>query len=147
MIRRNEKGYTVIDIAISIAVIFIFISILSMLFYEFNSSATEIERKTQATYHAINEIEQIKSTGFEKYQGINQDSLVDNDGNALKTPVETSEEGFSKTITVQDYQDLEGNGTATPDLVKIITVKISYLFRGQEQSVELSTVLSKENQE
>ena len=145
MIKENEKGYSLVNIAILIAIIFIFISILSMIFYEFNISNIEIERKTQATYLAINEIEQIRSQGIEKYEGINQNSIVDNDGNTLGKPIETSEEGYTKTIIVQDYQDIEGNEMETADLVKIVTVKISYLLKGEEQSIELSTVLSKEN--
>ena len=138
MIRRNEKGYTVIDIAISIAVIFIFISILSMLFYEFNSSATEIERKTQATYLAINEIEQVKINGIDAYLGMNEES------GPIEENVEI-QEGFYKTITVMDYTDIPGNEDATSDIVKKVTVKISYMFQAKEQSVEISTIVSKES--
>lgn len=145
MKNKRENGYTLVDIAISVVVLFIFISILAMLFYQFGSSSDEIERKSTATNLAISEIEQIKSNGFEKYIGLNQNSTKDNDGNTLKSPIQTKEEGFSKTITVQDYKDLEGNSDAIEDVVKIITVKISYMFKGEEQTVELSTVLSKEN--
>lgn len=145
MKNKRENGYTLVDIAISVVVLFIFISILAMLFYQFGSSSDEIERKSTATNLAISEIEQIKSNGFEKYRGLNQNSTKDNDGNTLKSPIQTKEEGFSKTITVQDYKDLEGNSDAIEDVVKIITVKISYMFKGEEQTVELSTVLSKEN--
>ena len=145
MKNKRENGYTLVDIAISVVVLFIFISILAMLFYQFGSSSDEIERKSTATNLAISEIEQIKSNGFEKYIGLNQNSTKDNDGNTLKSPIQTKEEGFSKTITVQDYKDLEGNSDAIEDVVKIITVKISYMFKGEEQTVELSTVLSEEN--
>ena len=47
--------------------------------------------------------------------------------------------------TVIDYTDIDGNQDKTKDLVKKVTVKISYMFKAKEQSVELSTVLSKES--
>jgi len=34
---RSQKGYTGIDIAISVIVIFIFVSLIAMLIYNFNS--------------------------------------------------------------------------------------------------------------
>ena len=52
---------------------------------------------------------------------------------------------FFKTIIVQDYADLDNNSEKIPNLVKKVTVKISYMFQAKEQSVELSTILSKEN--
>ena len=141
MIKRNEKGYTVIDIAISIAVIFIFISVLSMLFYEFNSSSTEIERKTQATYLAINEIEQIKNDGYEKYGTL---SKADGNNIVCSNQEVDGKEGYYKTIEVIDYTDLEGNQDKEKNIVKKATVKISYMFNAKEQSVEISTILTKE---
>ena len=56
-----------------------------------------------------------------------------------------NKEGFFKTIIVQDYADLDNNSEKIPNLVKKVTVKISYMFQAKEQSVELSTILSKEN--
>lgn len=56
-----------------------------------------------------------------------------------------NKEGFFKTIIVEDYADLDNNSEKIPNLVKKVTVKISYMFQAKEQSVELSTILSKEN--
>lgn len=56
-----------------------------------------------------------------------------------------NKEGFFKTIIVQDYADLDNNSEKISNLVKKVTVKISYMFQAKEQSVELSTILSKEN--
>ena len=56
-----------------------------------------------------------------------------------------NKEGFFKTIIVQDYADLDNNSEKIPNLVKKVTVKISYMVQAKEQSVELSTILSKEN--
>ena len=137
---RSEKGIVVADIAISVVVIFIFVSIISILIYNINSLSARVERMSEATYIAINEVEQLKIDGYDKYKdsmkNVNGGVVVDN---------EMVQEGYYKTITVIDYTDIEGNEDKTSGLVKKATVKISYMYKGEEESVELSTVLSKEN--
>lgn len=144
MKKRYEKGFTGIDIAISVVVLFIFVSLIAVLVYNFNSSSREVELRSEATYIAIDEIENVKNNGFEKYDTLNIRSENDEDGNPLQNqPTDT--EGFYKTIIVEDYTDMEGNSEKIPNLVKKITVQITYMFKGQKQTVELSTILSKDD--
>lgn len=129
---KNEKGYTGIDIAISVVVLFIFVSLIAFLSYGFNSSAKELELKSQALNIAIDEIEKIKST-------ITMDNI-----NTLDTQTkETTTQGFYQTITIKDYADI--NLSKTPGLVKRITVKIQYMFQNKQQTIELSTLVVKES--
>ncbi len=137
---HNEEGYTGIDISVSVVILFIFVSIISMMIYQMNSSSKEVQLKTDATYLAINEIENIKNQGIDEYIG----KSVAN-GNNVITENQEVEESYYKTVTVIDYTDIDGNQDKTKDLVKKVTVKISYMFKAKEQSVELSTVLSKES--
>ena len=115
------------------------------LIYRFNSSAKEVELKSEATSIAVEEIEKVKQDGFEKYDGMNKDTKEDKNGNSLENQKVENKEGFFKTIIVQDYADLDNNSEKISNLVKKVTVKISYMFQAKEQSVELSTILSKEN--
>lgn len=131
----SEKGYTGVDIAISVIVIFIFVSLIAFLIYRFNSFAKEVELKSEATSIAIEEIEKVKQEGFENYKN----------ANGLENQKVENKDGFFKTVIVKDYTDMDGNEKKIPDLVKKVTVKISYMFQAKEQSVELSTILSKEN--
>ena len=57
---RSEKGFTGIDIAVSVVIVFIFVSIISMLIYQVESNSKQISLRSDATYIAINEIEQVK---------------------------------------------------------------------------------------
>lgn len=128
---KNEKGYTGIDIAISVVVLFIFVSLIAFLSYGFNSSAKEIERKAEALTLAIDEIETIKSNiTMENINTLNEQTQ------------ETSIQGFYRTITVEDYAELQP--TKTRGLVKRVTVKIQYMFQTKQQTVELSTLVTKE---
>ncbi|MGN1297157.1 MAG: hypothetical protein ACI4VH_01810 [Clostridia bacterium] len=143
---RSQKGYTGIDIAISVIVITIFISLIAVLIYRFNSSSNEMQLKSKATEIAIDEIEKVKAAGFKEYEKMNQTTKKDKEENSLVNQPVEKEQGFYKTITVEDYTDTEGNENKIPNLVKRITVTISYMDKGQEQQISLSTILSKENE-
>lgn len=135
---RSQKGYTGVDIAISVIIITIFISLIAVLIYKFNSSSDELQIKSKATEIAIDEIEIVKKNGFEQY--------VDKSGEIESDSVVIDKEGFYKTILVEDYIENEENKDKIPNLVKRITVTISYMDKGQEQQISLSTILSKENE-
>lgn len=141
---RNERGVTGIDIAIAVIIIFIFASLIAVLISRTNSRSREIELKTEALDIAVTEIEKVKNEGFEKYKNYNKNTTQDENGNSLVNQA-TGVQGYYKTISVLDYTDIEGNESAIPDLVKKVTVTISYQFKGETQSIELSTILSKEN--
>ena len=137
---RSEKGFTGIDIAVSVVIVFIFVSIISMLIYQVESNSKQISLRTDATYIAINEIEQVKINGFETYKG---KSKVNGNNIIIKDEAVSGTQGYYKTIEVEDINDIDNGKTA--DIVKRVTVKISYMFQGKVQEVELSTILSKEN--
>ncbi len=139
---RSEKGFTGIDISISVVIIFIFVSIIAALIAQVNSKSKEISLKNDATYIAINEIEKVKSNGIEEYVG---KSEADGNNVICENEEIENEEGFYRTITVLDYADVEKDEEIEKDIVKKVTVKISYMFRNEEQKVELSTIVSKES--
>lgn len=138
----SEKGYTGVDVAIAVIVLTMFISLIAVLIYRFNSSSGELQKKSEALVIAIDEIEKVKFKGFETYEKMNKETTEDENGQSL-IKQETGKDGFYKTISVQDYTDIEGNEGKEKDIVKRVTVTISYMFQGKEQNLELSTILSK----
>ncbi|MCI8412299.1 MAG: type II secretion system protein [Clostridia bacterium] len=126
---KSEKGFTGIDIAISIVVLFIFVSLIASLIYNYNISSKEATRKSTALELAINEIENIKT---KEIDAINNETT------------ETTEEGFFKTIEIKDYADI-AKEPKEENIVKKVTVKISYMSNGKEENVELSTIVTKES--
>ena len=129
---KSEKGYTGVDIAISIVVLFIFVSLIASLSYRVNSSSQEIELKSKASELAVSEIETIKNKTWE-------DITTEDPAYREMTEIE---EGYARTILVQDYNDIDD--TKTPDIVKRIIVQIQYNDKGKTQTVELSTLIAKE---
>lgn len=137
---RSEKGFTGIDISVSVVIIFIFVTTIAMLTYRVNSTSKQIQLKSEATYLVIDEIENIKGQGIDAYEGVSAAN-----GNSVVVENKEIKEGYYETVTIWDYTDFEGNEDKTSDVVKKVTVKISYMYKAQEQTVELSTVISKEN--
>lgn len=131
---REQKGFAGSDIIIAVIILFIFVSLITTMFYNFNTSGKEVERKSEAVNIAVNEIEQIKSNSFDQLADI------ECEGQAIE-----GKQGYYKTITVQDYADTETGTGKERDIVKKVTVRITYNFKKQEQKVELSTILSKES--
>lgn len=133
---KSEKGYTGIDIAISVVVLFIFVSIIAILSYNFNSSSKEIKLKSEAIEIAIDEIETIKNLDFDTIKDLtNQEEYI-------PTQEVAGREGFYKTVIIEDYAD--SDASKVPGFVKKGIVRIQYMFKGKEQTLELSTILSAE---
>ncbi len=142
---KKEQGFTGIDISIAVIILFIFISIIATLSYQVNSTTKAIERRGEAIEIAIQEIEKVKNQGFSNYDGIDSKSKEDKKGNSFETQSVEGKQGFYKTITVNDYTEIEGNSDKIFNVVKKVTVSITYKSQGKEQKVELSTILSKES--
>lgn len=139
---KNEQGITNIDLTITIILITLFITIIATLIFTINRNSTSVERRTEATNYAINEIENLKAQDFE--------SLTDTDDTTNDFIDITDEEGqltgYSKKITITDYANLPENqddDTILSGLVKKVTVEISYKDGDTIETVDLSTVISK----
>lgn len=143
MLIKDEKGLTGIDIAISIIIITIFISIIGNLIVNINLNSKNIERKTMATSYAIQEIEKIKAQeyiddynnkGIEKEDILKEEDILNN-GELT---------GYYKKVLIKDYVLIQNDNTKQSNLVKEIIVQISYKIANKEQKVEISTYIVKE---
>ena len=135
---KSEKAFTGIDITIAIIVITTFVAIISVLFYNINFSTEKSERKSKATYYAIDEIEKIKIMDFSE--------ICAKEGELECQNVQL-DEGYYKTIEIIDYRDTIENEVEKDDIlenmVKIAKVTISYKVGKNEEKVEISIVISK----
>ena len=150
MIFKNEKGITNIDLTVSIILITVFIALIATIMYTINANFNSIEKRTEATNYAINEIESLKAKNFEDLQDTPTDGTNDfvniivkeEEGN---TAIEKTT-GFSKKIAIIDYSNLpenQGDDTILSGLVKKVTVEIAYKDKDRIETVELSTVIAK----
>lgn len=144
---KEEKGITGIDITLAVILISIFLAVILTIFTTIQKNSTKLSRETEAMYYAIETIENIKSQEFSilpkkgtnKIQGITEleDGYIkDNQGDS--TP-------YYRTITVQDYSELEGKDGKIPEILKKVTVQISFKDQNKNKEVVLSTVKVKED--
>ncbi len=148
---KSQKGFTGIDITIAIIVITLFVSIISVVFYNITISSKKVERKTEATYIAQDVIEKIKA--------LNYDDVIETKGTE---PVEISEYKKSDTLIIdnKEYDSAytieikvkkyvpNSNGQEnndSNDLVKIINVNVLYKIGKEVENVELTTTIVRNN--
>ena len=143
MCMKSEKGITTIDITVAIILITLFVAIIAILMYQINANSASTKRNSEATSYAIAEIEKLKAQDF--------DTLVDTDETTNQFENITDETtnqatGYSKRITITDYANLPENiddETIVSGLVKQVTVEIAYQDGDTMQTVDLSTVITK----
>ena len=136
---KNEKGITAIDIIISIIVITLFVTLIGNLIININLSAKSTERKSQALTYAVLEIEMIKTKGYiEEYDdiGINEEYIKEED----ILDINGNFTGYHKKIIIKDYIFIQKEDNRKKEnLVKEITVEISYKLGKETKTIELST--------
>lgn len=137
MLVKKENGFTGIDIAISIIVTTIFIAVIGNLIVNINLNSKDIERKTVATAYAVQEIEQIKTQKIDEYvdKGIEEEYI---------TIEKDIEQGYHEKVIVKDYVLIKQDNTKEKNLIKEVTVEISYKLANKEKKVSISTYIAKE---
>lgn len=142
---RDNKGITGVDISVALVIVVLFVGIISTLVYNFGVTSKSIERKSSAVNIAMQKIEQLKNTEYENIQSNYPIEYRNKDG-------QVAESGpYTVNVSVKRYNDPEA-GFVTPneaekimDIIKIVTVTVSYTSQAEEQSVEFSTIITKED--
>ncbi len=139
---KSEKGFTGVDVAIAVVVLFIFVSLIAIMSYRVNSTASEINLKAEATSIAVDEIEKVRNLEFSQIQNISQAN-----GNSVYVPQQevAGSEGFYKKVEIKDYADIKPQNNPQSGLVKQVNVQVTYSFKGKAQQVELSTIIAKQS--
>ncbi len=122
---KQNKGFTGVDIAISISVLMIFVALVAALFYNVSNTSKKIERKSTASNLAIDVIEAIKITDFEDLDEYAESSkvittteeLLDLTGRKITLP-----NGYRMNAYIINPDDSVEKGK----VVKIIKVEIPY---------------------
>ncbi len=138
---KEENGFTGVDIAISIIVITIFIAMIGNLVININLNSKRAERKLIATSYAVQEIEKIKAQGIIPYigKGVQDEYIVEED--IFQNDFFS---GYHKKIVIRDYVLIKKDNTKQQDILKEVTVEISYKIENKESNVIFSTYITKE---
>ena len=140
---KEEKGLAGIDIAISVIIITIFVAMIGNLIVNTNLNSKKAERKNTATSYAVKEIEQIKAQGYisdYNQKGINNEETLKEEDIIENNKVT----GYHKKVTIKDYVLITENTEKQSNLLKEITVEISYKIANKDENIKISTYIAKE---
>lgn len=164
---RGNKGYTGIDISISIIILTIVIPIVSGMVYNLGKSRSNMEQKSYAINIASNILEQAKSiNNLENIYSKEEDQVEENPDNIFITNLENNLEptepinqpGSTIEFSLQDQKqrrykvkidivDFADNSDSEEifekNYVKTVNVKIMYSLGKNIETIEMSTVISK----
>lgn len=130
---NNNRGITGIDISVALGILILFVSIIASLSYNFVTSSRNVERKTRATYMAIEIIEDIKQID---YNSIINGEMQIADIEQLTGKTINKYDGYTAKISSALYDQ--------NDVLKIVTVRIEYTVGKTSENVEIKTAISKE---
>jgi len=123
----EKGGFSGVELTVSILVLMIFISLITVTFFNIYSVYTDSKRGSEATAYATQIMEQVQKMYY---------SEVTNSNLAAKVLEMNIPSGYGVQIQVESY-----NGE---DLVKNVLIGISYKVGNQEKAVKFETVKSKE---
>ena len=117
---KRQNGFTGVDVAISIVLLGIFITVISTIFLNIYLSYTASQRNTTALAYATQIAELVDKLYFQ--------DIDDNQNSKLMQGIQslTFAQGYSPSVTVTQYTPQNSD---IPNIVKIVNIAISYKMR------------------
>lgn len=132
IIKNNKKGFSGVDIVIAMALIVIFVPLITTLFVNIYMNWMTTKRNAMANAYATQIIEHVEAVYYDELT----ENEVETFKNNLNIPsgynVETSIETYTKT------------GEQTENLIKTITVSITYKVGQNTENVTMKSLKTKE---
>lgn len=157
---NNQKGITAADVTISALIILVAVSVIGMVYTNLVITSRGVDRKAEATRIATNIIENISSMYYDEIE--EELNTLSDDGIAIKT-IETDYtnyhiangqgevelfnvnilNGYEADIIINNVFGSENENDGL-DLVKKVTVQVSYLLNGISQNVNIEQTFKRE---
>lgn len=155
---RAEKGFAASDALIALLIIALFAGVIATISYNIYLANSSIKRMSKATGYIVDMFEYIDKIYYDDVTTDNLTNYFNNkyyyesDGTTVKTNAEVKiakeneeiDTPFKAEITLINYNETEGNEEKI-DLVKEITMKISYKLGNKEQEIEMKKIKQREN--
>ena len=140
---KSNKGITGADAVLGVALAILFSGIIATLSYNIYVTSSSLKRSSKA-------LEYIKSTfeyvATQYYDNVTEDNIKEYINN-LDEKISTNEgKPYKAQVSVTNYNQMEGN-TDKLDLVKEITMSVTYKLGDKDQTIEIKTAKSREKLE
>ena len=156
---KNDKGYVLTDVSISVIILLILTPVIMGVVYRINSTKRNSEIKSEAINIAVNSLEAAKGIGvsdlidsnenkaetliLNKLNEENYNNKLNIDQTEGKTATFNTDKGsYMLLLNITDFADAEN----APDdvmrnIVKTVNATVKYRTNGTDQEINLSTVI------
>lgn len=142
---RGNKGITGVDLSVALVIIVLFVGLVATLIYNFGLSSKGVNRTAVATNIAIAKLEELKNQNYDSLQEKTTEYKDESGTTQTNAPYEVITEitkyaksDYVKNLSAQEIANLQ-------DVIKIAKVTVKYTVGKKIESIDLSTVLIKEN--
>ena len=125
---KNKRGALGLEIGIAIVIFTLFATALIGTRINLASKLEELEMKSTATKIAMQSLERVSLEQYDLINNIDQGSVFENN------------KEYVVDYSIEKYSDTKPN---KKDLIKIVTVTVSYNVRGKAQAYTLSTLVTR----
>lgn len=151
---RSNKGYVMTDISIAVIILLILVPTIMGLVYNIGINKRATESKSEAINIAVNAIEAAKGISLEDLNEqkilefldtnneIYQYTFADKNFVNKEGTIKTEKASYKLLINVEDFANSESAPeNVTPNVIKTVKATVNYRLRGEDQEIELSTVV------
>lgn len=140
---KSNKGITGADAVLGVALAILFSGIIATLSYNIYVTSTSLKRSSKALEYITSTFEYVAT---QYYDNVTEDNIKEYINN-LDEKISTNEgKPYKAQVSVTKYNQIEGN-TDKLDLVKEITMSVTYKLGDKDQTIEIKTAKSREKLE
>ena len=140
---KSNKGITGADAVLGVALAILFSGIIATLSYNIYVTSSSLKRLSKALEYITSTFEYVAT---QYYDNVTEDNIKEYINN-LDEKISTNEgKPYKAQVSVTKYNQIEGN-TDKLDLVKEITMSVTYKLGDKDQTIEIKTAKSREKLE
>ena len=140
---KSNKGITGADAVLGVALAILFSGIIATLSYNIYVTSSSLKRSSKALEYITSTFEYVAT---QYYDNVTEDNIKEYINN-LDEKISINEgTPYKAQVSVTKYNQIEGN-TDKLDLVKEITMSVTYKLGDKDQTIEIKTAKSREKLE
>lgn len=145
-ILKNNRGISGADALLAVALVILFSGIITTLAYNIYITSNSLKRSSQALEYITSTFEYIANQYYDDVTETNINSYINDTLNEKVSTEESEKAQYIANVTITNYNEMEGN-TDKLDLVKEITMSVTYNLGNKNQKIEMKTAKTKEKLE
>ncbi|MGN1303147.1 MAG: hypothetical protein ACI4VO_05940 [Clostridia bacterium] len=141
---KSNKGITGADAVLGVALAILFSGIIATLSYNIYVTTSSLKRSSKALEYITSTFEYVAT---QYYDNVTEDNIKNYISTKLDGKISINEgTPYKAQVSVTNYNQMEGN-TDKLDLVKEITMSVTYKLGDKDQTIEIKTAKSREKLE